>query len=90
MAENTGMPHSLEIKERGRAVINGVAEVVSCDGALLEAELSDCRIALHGSGLRIDNFDSAKGCLLVSGNVESLEYLRGRIKGATLLERLFR
>ena len=91
MAENNqSLPHSLEIRGRERSVINGVAEVVSCDGVVLEVELSECRLAVRGGGLRIDNFDSAKGCLSLSGRVDSLEYLKGRIKGTGLIERIFR
>lgn len=91
MADNMQtLPHSLEIRSRERTVINGVAEVVSCDGVILEVELSECRLAVRGAGLRIDNFDSAKGCLSLGGRVDSLEYLKGRIKGVSLIERMFR
>ena len=91
MAENQNpMPHSILITGRERTVIDGVAEVISCDPEVMEAELSECRIALRGSGLRIENFDSAKGRLLLLGRVNSVEYLGGRIKGVSLLQRLLR
>lgn len=82
--------HSITVSARTHTVIEGVAEVISCDGELLTVELADCRLAVRGSELRIGSFDHAKGRLLLDGSVAAVEYIGGRVRGGSLIDRIFR
>ena len=64
------------ISDRTKAEIDMVSAVISFDedGVLLESSLG--RIAMEGSGLKIENFEKTTGKILISGNISGVFYLQ--------------
>lgn len=84
--------HQLVLAERERLTLDGVIHVESFDDReiVLETELGG--LVVHGDELHIKELNLEKGNLLVSGYVQSVEYLGDSLgkKGKGLLARLFR
>lgn len=84
--------HQLVLAERERLTLDGVTHVESFDDReiVLETELGG--LVVQGDDLHIKELNLEKGNLLVSGYVQSVEYLGDSLgkRGKGLLARLFR
>lgn len=84
--------HQLVLAERERLTLDGVSHVESFDDReiVLETELGG--LVVHGEELHIKELNLEKGNLLVSGYVQSVEYLGDSLgkRSKGLLARLFR
>lgn len=84
--------HQLVLAERERLTLDGVTHVESFDDReiVLDTELGG--LIVQGDDLHIKELNLEKGNLLVSGYVQSIEYLGDSLgkRGKGLLARLFR
>lgn len=84
--------HQLVLAERERLTLDGVIHVESFDDReiVLDTELGG--LIIQGEELHIKELNLEKGNLLVSGFVQSVEYLGESLgaRGKGLLARLFR
>jgi sporulation protein YabP len=84
--------HQLVLAERERLTLDGVTHVESFDDReiVLDTELGG--LVVQGEDLHIKELNLEKGNLLVSGFIQSIEYLGESLgkRGKGLLARLFR
>lgn len=84
--------HQLVLAERERLTLDGVIHVESFDDReiVLDTELGG--LIVQGDDLHIKELNLEKGNLLVSGYVQSIEYLGDSLgkRGKGMLARLFR
>ncbi|NMA60527.1 MAG: sporulation protein YabP [Firmicutes bacterium] len=84
--------HQLVLAERERLTLDGVTHVESFDDReiVLDTELGG--LIVQGEDLHIKELNLEKGNLLVSGFIQSIEYLGESLgkRGKGLLARLFR
>ena len=73
-AEALRKTHRLVLQDRKRLEIDGVEDVVRFDD--LSAELSTVcgDLFVEGEGLRIEVFDTARGCVTLTGTIRTVDY----------------
>ena len=83
------VPHMLILDGRKRLEITGVRDVTRFDetSAELSTVLGD--LAVDGTGLRIEIFDTEKGLVTLSGEIRCLDYFDSSAEGAGKKRGLF-
>ena len=66
--------HTVRLENRNDLVMSGICEVLSYDDGYMELALAEGGVTVEGEGLRITEFDSARGLLSASGTVSAVIY----------------
>jgi sporulation protein YabP len=87
-----GRAHHIQLDERRKATISGVAEVESFNDQEVIMALDDCTLSLLGEQLHISKLNLDEGQLVVEGNIFSLDYsdTETRSSGGGLFSRMYR
>lgn len=81
--------HEINIVNRGKTNVSGVAEVISADKSHVILETSSGRLFIRGNAISMGKLDVENGILSFDGNISSLEY-KSSNKGNAGFKRLFR
>jgi len=83
------MPHTLTIDSRERAVVTGVSDVDCFNEQLVVLLTSMGQMTVVGSGLSVGALDLEQGRLVLTGEIQAVEYA-GRAKKGGLLGKILR
>ncbi len=81
MNQERPLPHSVCIRNRQLAELDGIREVVSFDESSILMQSSDGELTVEGEGLRIDCFSAESGHVTVAGKINALYYTEHRSGG---------
>ena len=81
MNQETPLPHSVCIRSRQLAELDGIREVVSFDEASILLQSADGELTLEGEGLHIDRFSVESGHVTVVGKINALYYTEHKSGG---------
>jgi sporulation protein YabP len=81
MNQETPLPHSVCIRNRQLAELDGIREVVNFDETGILLLSSDGELSIEGEGLRIDRFSVESGHVTVVGKISALYYTERKTNG---------
>lgn len=81
--------HTLVLEGRGRLSLTGVTDVQSFDEELITMETCEGVLAVRGEGLHVERLSLENGELVLTGQVQALEYDEGAPTRGGLLSRIF-
>ena len=81
MNQESPLPHSICIRSRQSAELEGIREVVSFDETGILLQSSDGELTIEGEGLRIDRFSVESGHVTVAGKINALYYTERKANG---------
>jgi len=84
---NSGLPHSVILRDRREACISGATEVISFDDLQAEIETAGGRLIVQGQSLTLGELNRSSGDLRISGKIDRIGYIE-RKKKLTLREAL--
>jgi sporulation protein YabP len=70
----TNAKHTVALENKSDLMMSGVCEVISYDEGYMELSLGEGGVSVEGEGLRITEFDSARGILTAHGTVSAIIY----------------
>ena len=79
--ENSKLPHTLSLRERGFLEMRGVTDVISFDEETIELSTACGNLTVEGDGLHIKVLNLAEGIVSVEGTVAALAYAEDREPG---------
>ncbi len=83
-------PHSLSLEGRGRLLVSGVTRVESFNEQEVIMGTTRGTLAVHGEELHMEKLSVDSGDVLVTGQVDALEYEDDGQRQEGLFARLFR
>ena len=79
----------LNVKERNLLTLNGVSNIESFDEGYITLEIGEGRIAIEGSGLKIESLSKEGGVIQINGRINGVFYSDKR-KPTALIRGLFK
>ena len=74
MAKDEMKHTNLNVKERNLLTLNGVSNIESFDEGYITLEIGDGRIAVEGSGLKIESLSRESGEIQITGRINGVFY----------------
>ena len=94
MSDNrTEGKHELQILDRASGRISGVKEVLAFDTEGIRLDTVCGRLTIRGKDMHISQLSVENGCIMMSGTVESIQYVSGtnvKTEGKSIWQRMFR
>lgn len=81
MDTKKNIPGFVHIEDRKELRAGGILDVGICDGRLVTARTGAGRLAVRGMGLTMQKLDSTTGEMVVTGQIDSVQYLGSEKKG---------
>lgn len=81
--------HDVILECRKKATMTGISDVESFDEETVIAQSECGEITVHGHNLKISRLSVESGDMVVEGEIDSLVYAEGRVKGG-FLNRVFK
>lgn len=88
--ELAAIPHSLSLEGRRRLLASGVTEVESFNEQEVIMGTTQGTLAVHGEDLHMEKLSVDSGDVVVTGQIDAIEYEDAPERGQGLLARLFR
>ena len=86
----SGASHRLELSDRARLSVTGVADVESFDESMIVARTVKGTMVIRGSELHLERLSLDSGEAVVTGTVDGIEYEDSRAPSGGLFSRLFK
>ena len=84
-------PHHVLIRNREFIELTGIKKIISLDDETFTLETFFGKMTIQGKMLEMKNFDIEKEELLITGQVNLIEYLdKNKKKGETMVSKLFK
>ncbi len=83
-------PHSLSLEDRRRLLVSGVTDVESFNEQEVIMGTSLGLLAVRGEDLHMEKLSVDSGDVVVTGNIDAMEYEESPVKNEGFFARLFR
>ena len=83
-------PHSLSLEDRRRLLVSGVTDVESFNEQEVIMGTSLGLLAVRGEDLHMEKLSVDSGDVVVTGNIDTMEYEESPVKNEGFFARLFR
>lgn len=82
--------HEITLSNRSKMSLTGVTDVISFNDDRVDLRTNMGTLVIKGKGLNINKLNTDSGNLDINGEIQMMEYVNRRDKGAGLLGGLFK